>query len=180
MWTRTSTYKYIPYFSENASRNDNLEQQAQAFHRSWLVDFEPFKGGKFVDSELGEIPEGWEIKRYVDKEETDIFVENELGQEQQEFRVELEQELKRATLFSDILMQLLKREMTKQELANALSIGRISGYMHRTVNKLLTQTLIERTIPEKPNYPAQKFKLTERGKIFLELLETLKKEDLHS
>ena len=24
MWTRTSTYKYIPYFSENASRNDNL------------------------------------------------------------------------------------------------------------------------------------------------------------
>jgi len=61
MWTRTSTYKYNSYFSENASRNDNLEQQAQALYRSWFVDFEPFKGGKFVDSELGKIPKNWKI-----------------------------------------------------------------------------------------------------------------------
>jgi len=61
MWTRTSTYKYNSYFSENASRNDNLDQQAQALYRSWFVDFEPFKGGKFVDSELGKIPEGWRV-----------------------------------------------------------------------------------------------------------------------
>jgi len=25
------------------------------------VDFEPFKDGKFVDSELGMIPEGWRV-----------------------------------------------------------------------------------------------------------------------
>ena len=41
--------------------NHNLEQQAQALYKSWFVDFEPFKGGKFVDSELGMIPEGWQV-----------------------------------------------------------------------------------------------------------------------
>ena len=45
----------------NRRINDNLEQQAQALFKSWFVDFEPFKGGKFVDSELGIIPEGWRV-----------------------------------------------------------------------------------------------------------------------
>lgn len=43
----------------NRRINENLEQQAQALFKSWFVDFEPFKDGKFVDSELGKIPEGW-------------------------------------------------------------------------------------------------------------------------
>ena len=46
----------------NKRINDNLEQQAQALFKSWFVDFEPFKDGKFVDSELGMIPEGWKVK----------------------------------------------------------------------------------------------------------------------
>ncbi len=41
--------------------NHNLEEQAQALYKSWFVDFEPFKDGKFVESELGMIPEGWRI-----------------------------------------------------------------------------------------------------------------------
>ena len=45
----------------NAQINQNLEQQAQAIFKSWFVDFEPFQDGKFVDSELGPIPEGWQI-----------------------------------------------------------------------------------------------------------------------
>lgn len=44
-------------------RNHNLEEQAQALYKSWFVDFEPFKNGGFVDSELGMIPEGWQVKR---------------------------------------------------------------------------------------------------------------------
>ena len=32
--------------------NHNLEEQALALYKSWFVDFEPFKGGDFVDSEL--------------------------------------------------------------------------------------------------------------------------------
>ena len=45
----------------NRRINENLEQQAQALFKSWFVDFEPFKDGKFVDSELGRIPEGWRV-----------------------------------------------------------------------------------------------------------------------
>lgn len=47
----------------NRRINENLEQQAQALFKSWFVDFEPFKDGKFVDSELGKIPEGWKVLR---------------------------------------------------------------------------------------------------------------------
>ena len=48
----------------------NLEELASTLFKRWFVDFEfpdengnPYKssGGKMVDSELGEIPEGWEI-----------------------------------------------------------------------------------------------------------------------
>jgi type I restriction enzyme S subunit len=38
---------------------ENLEAQAQALFKHWFVDFAPFKDGKFVESELGLIPEGW-------------------------------------------------------------------------------------------------------------------------
>lgn len=47
----------------NRRINENLEQQAQALFKAWFVDFEPFKDGKFVDSELGKIPEGWTVKK---------------------------------------------------------------------------------------------------------------------
>src|SRR5574344_400428 len=50
----------------NKRINDNLEKQAQGLYKSWFIDFEPFKGGKFVDSELGEIPEGWRVGRLSD------------------------------------------------------------------------------------------------------------------
>lgn len=54
----------------NNKINENLEAQAQAIFKQWFVDFEfpdeegkPYKsnGGKFIDSELGEIPEGWKV-----------------------------------------------------------------------------------------------------------------------
>lgn len=45
----------------NNKINADLEEMAQAIFKNWFVDFEPFKDGKFVDSELGMIPEGWEV-----------------------------------------------------------------------------------------------------------------------
>lgn len=51
---------------------DTLEEIASTLFKRWFVDFEfpdengnPYKssGGKMIDSELGEIPEGWEIKQ---------------------------------------------------------------------------------------------------------------------
>ena len=60
MWC-CSTYGRRTSFPKNKRGNDNLEQQAQALFKSWFVDFEPFKGGEFVDSELGMIPKGWRV-----------------------------------------------------------------------------------------------------------------------
>ena len=61
---------------ENNRRiNTNLELQAQALYKQWFVDFEfpneegkPYKssGGKMVDSELGQIPEGWSVGKLED------------------------------------------------------------------------------------------------------------------
>ncbi|MBU3924480.1 restriction endonuclease subunit S, partial [Patescibacteria group bacterium] len=54
----------------NRQINANLEKIASSLFKHWFVDFEfpdqgskPYKssGGKMIDSELGEIPEGWKI-----------------------------------------------------------------------------------------------------------------------
>ena len=42
----------------NRRINEQLEELAGALFKSWFVDFEPFKDGEFVDSELGMIPKG--------------------------------------------------------------------------------------------------------------------------
>ncbi len=55
----------------NNKINKNLEELAQTLYKHWFVDFEfpneeglPYKssGGKMVESELGLIPEGWNIE----------------------------------------------------------------------------------------------------------------------
>lgn len=55
--------------------NKNLQKLSQELYKRWFVDFEfpdengkPYKssGGVMVESELGEIPEGWKIKQLGD------------------------------------------------------------------------------------------------------------------
>ncbi len=50
----------------NLAINKTLEEMAMALYKHWFVDFGPFQDGAFVESELGEIPEGWEVKRLDD------------------------------------------------------------------------------------------------------------------
>ncbi len=57
--TNSRTRRHV--FSARTRRNHNLEEQAQTLYKSWFVDFEPFKDGKFVESELGMIPKGWSV-----------------------------------------------------------------------------------------------------------------------
>lgn len=45
----------------NNKINATLEEMAQALFKSWFVDFEPFKNGKFIETEIGKIPEGWRV-----------------------------------------------------------------------------------------------------------------------
>ena len=66
----TAIYSYSRlrrrFLTARRPRNHNLEEQAQALFKSWFVDFEPFKDGEFVNSELGMIPEGWRDIRFGD------------------------------------------------------------------------------------------------------------------
>ena len=50
----------------NLQMNKTLEEMAMALYKHWFVDFGPFKDGKFVESELGMIPEGWEVGKLKD------------------------------------------------------------------------------------------------------------------
>ncbi|ASS89633.1 restriction endonuclease subunit S [Aeribacillus pallidus] len=59
----------------NNKINEKLEEMAQALFKRWFVDFEfpnengkPYKssGGEMVESELGMIPKGWEVKTIND------------------------------------------------------------------------------------------------------------------
>lgn len=46
----------------NLAINKTLEEMAMALYKHWFVDFGPFQDGVFVESELGRIPKGWELK----------------------------------------------------------------------------------------------------------------------
>ena len=50
----------------NNKLNEKLEEMAQAIFKSWFVDFEPFKDRPFHETELGMIPEGWEVGSIFD------------------------------------------------------------------------------------------------------------------
>ena len=66
----TAPYAYscrsFRFLTSRRPRNHNLEEMAQALYKSWFIDFEPFKNSKFVDSELGLIPEGWRVGNIYD------------------------------------------------------------------------------------------------------------------
>ena len=64
--------------SLNKQLINTLEATAQALYKQWFVDFEfpdqnglPYKsnGGEMIDSPLGEIPKGWEVKTIGDMAE---------------------------------------------------------------------------------------------------------------
>ena len=80
--------KISSLFTDIESKIDNnykickvLESQAQALFKNWFIDFAPFKDGKFIESELGMIPEGWRVGRleeYVDNLSGYSYKGNEL------------------------------------------------------------------------------------------------------
>lgn len=76
---REDLSKFISTLNEKISllrqQNQDLEELAQTIFKRWFVEFEfpnengePYKssGGKMVESELGEIPEGWKVGRFDD------------------------------------------------------------------------------------------------------------------
>lgn len=54
----------------NLAINKTLEEMAMALYKHWFVDFGPFQDGEFVESELGRIPKGWEVRKIGEVIET--------------------------------------------------------------------------------------------------------------
>lgn len=54
----------------NLAINKTLEEMAMALYKHWFVDFGPFQNSEFVESELGSIPKGWEVRKIGDVIET--------------------------------------------------------------------------------------------------------------
>ena len=50
----------------NKRLNDNLQNQADALFKSFFVDFELFREGEFIETELGLIPKDWKILLFGD------------------------------------------------------------------------------------------------------------------
>lgn len=98
----------------------------------------------------------------------EIESRQELGQE---LGQEFGQERKEKTMFTFILIHLQQESLSRSELANALGLKTISGHLNRTIAKLKEHGLIEFTIPDKSNHPDQKFRITERGIVFIELVK---------
>jgi ATP-dependent DNA helicase RecG len=118
----------------------------------------------YVTNSLPIIEEGDIFKITIQYEGKDT---QELGQE---LGQELERELNEKTLFSFILQKLENGDLSRKEIAISFGQNKISGYMNRMLPRLITLQLIENTIPDNLNHPAQKFKLTARGKKFLQLI----------
>ena len=52
-------------------------------------------------------------------------------------------------------------------MARMLGHKTISGELHKQIKRLLKKDLIEMTIPDKPNSRLQKYRLTARGRAWL-------------
>jgi len=172
----------IDYAAMEARQSDARNKViAPVFKRLGIID-QWGNGLKLVAEELKAYPEielRWfevGLSFQVQFVKTNFVVQQELGQElgqelRQELRQELGQELSEQTLYSIILEKLIVSPLSRQEMMVAFGLKKISGYLNRTIAKLILQNLIERTIPETPNHPNQKFRIAERGALFIQLLK---------
>ena len=154
---------------------------APVFKRLGIID-QWGNGLKLIADELKSYPEidfKWRevglsfqvqfIKRsFVMAQENKVAFRVESGVD---FEAELKAESVKPSILSKILAQLHEREMSKKDVTLAVGLEKISGHINKAITRLLSKHLIERTIPEIPNHPAQKFRITMRGTKFLELLK---------
>ena len=166
----------IDYSAMNSRQSDARNRViAPVFKRLGIID-QWGNGLRLIAKELKDYPQidfRWKevgMSFQVQFVKLDFAAGQELGQE-------LGQESKNKTMYSFILEKMSVEPLSRKELMDAFHLKKVSGYLNRTIKKLLSQNLIEQTIPETPNHPAQKFRVTRRGKIFLELLKVNAKND---
>lgn len=69
-----------------------------------------------------------------------------------------------------VLQELALRELSKSDLAKAIGQKSVSSKLNVRIREMLTDGLIEYTVPDKPNSRLQKYRLTSNGRTFLNTL----------
>jgi ATP-dependent DNA helicase RecG len=72
-----------------------------------------------------------------------------------------------STIHEKVFDFISKREMSNAEIARELGWSRVYGGLARVIKNLLSDGIIEYTIPEKPRSRLQKYRLTEKGRQML-------------
>ena len=70
-------------------------------------------------------------------------------------------------LANKIIFLLKKAEFGKAQIALKLGHKTVSGELKKQISQLLENSIIEMTIPERPNSRLQQYRLTEKGKVLL-------------
>lgn len=84
---------------------------------------------------------------------------------------ELRQELNSSAMHSEVLLKRIETPLSRKGISEAFGQTQTSGQLDKRLSILTENKLIENTIPESKNHPKQKLLITERGKVFLELLK---------
>lgn len=138
--------------------------------------------GMQEQGELHESPQGEQGELHEDPQEKQGELRTRQGElyknpqgEQGELRKDLQaalrMELKRPTMYSEVLHKVFDAPLSRKEISVAFGQKKISGQLEKILSKLLEDRLIENTIKGNKNHPKQKLRITRSGIIFLELLE---------
>ena len=73
------------------------------------------------------------------------------------------------SIINRVLHSLVDNEYSKSQIAEAIGHKSISGKLNQRIRGLLSEGLVEYTIPEKPNSRLQKYRLTDAGRKYLEM-----------
>ncbi len=171
-------------YSAMESRQSDARNKiiAPIFKRIGIID-QWGNGLKLIADELKEYPQiefRWKevgLSFQVQFVKLDYVSEQELGQE---LGQELQQELKNRTRYSEILEKLSINPLSRKETSEVFGEKQISGSLNRTLKKLVEDSLIEYTIPNVKNHPDQKFRITNRGVLFLKLLKEASKTNFET
>ncbi|MDI9593458.1 MAG: RNA-binding domain-containing protein [Bacteroidales bacterium] len=172
-------------YSAMESRQSDARNKiiAPVFKRMGIID-QWGNGLKLISDELKEYPQiefRWKevgLSFQVQFVKRGYVSEQELQQElQQKLQQELQQELHSQSLYSEILSKIAEKPLSRKEISEELGQKQISGQLNKVLSKLIEDKLIKRTFPNIKNHPGQKYRITDRGIVFLKLLRKIPKTD---
>ena len=90
---------------------------------------------------------------------------------QHELQYELQHESQHESLYAKVLKSVTSQPSSTKDISEALGQKSISGQLKKVLSKLLKDGLVEWTEQEAAKSSKQKYRITQKGKIFLQLIK---------